>query len=438
MTTLNRTRVLDGRVKPICVQTETNHTGYKRITGVVGVYALGNYRITHDYHAPTLKGGPKRKFVRGIDVNPFNAVSVSSSCNKGQIYTRRNTQSRGGTNYSLTGEICAFEGPVPTWVLDPVEPFRPKEIEYLTAKLYAKPGNAQHEFGVSIGELGETLRMLRNPVNSLVSLTSAILDHRVSVKNLGKAIALSGPLSKAVRKTVKRVLRNGFAVIDESAGLWVQYRYGVRPLIGEIQSILNLYQSGVKQHALGQIETAKTGMEIPVIRTSVRRRSEVNGFWCDYAEDTEVTEKINMGLYYVPEWNLPNLDNVTAAGLAPWQLLGTFWELVPLSFVVDRFYDVSSFLKGLTPDPRLRFLKNWCTHTYKMKFTRVANPVYHYAYSEQLYGQAGYYEFVQSRVHRTVELPQVGLPTWNPKLLDFYRNLDHLALAWQRMPKFLR
>lgn len=436
MALTNRIREMDNRLYSKHVERNWQGTKYnKYFTRVGQLYSLGDFRQTFDCYF----GRQKRpsSLVR-IDrtVNPFQSVKVKSYCVPGFVYTNRNTTRDGGLNFSLNGEICSFSGPKPEWSVYPSLPVRDREKEYTVAKLYTKPGNAQHEFGVSIGELGETLRMLGNPLKSIANLTSAILDHRVSVHRFLDCIALSGPLSKKARSGVKRVARNGLAVVDEASNLWIEYRYGVRPLIGEVQSIMKLYADGVKKRT-GDVERSKTGYGFEPIITNGSGATNVSGFNFRFAEVTKVEEQINSGLYYMAEWNLPNLDNLASYGLAPWQVLGTAWELVPLSFVVDRFVDISTFLKNLTPDPRIKYLRNWVTHTRKVTFSRNLYPVDHYSYGDKAYGKAGFYEFCQMNMRREVDYPRTSLPVWNPKTLSFVNAFDHVALLWQRLPDFL-
>lgn len=126
-------------------------------------------------------------------------------------------------------------------------------------------------------------------------------------------------------------------------------------------------------------------------------------------------------------------------GLSLRHLPGVLWELTPLSFVVDRFVDVSSFIGAITPDPSVRQLQNCVSrnqHSYiDFIFTRGYYlggyiPIY------KVNKPVKRFRIFVNQYTRGVNVPIDWWPQINPRLTNLKQYVDHATLLWQRIPKF--
>jgi hypothetical protein len=109
----------------------------------------------------------------------------------------------------------------------------------------------------------------------------------------------------------------------------------------------------------------------------------------------------------------------------------SLWELVPLSFIVDRFVSVGAWLDAIVPKPGVTIKGSWTTRTSTgdQVQTRLPSDIVISGYPWTIPGGTA-----SAYRHRTFERtanPSVStfsVPTWNPKDLSINQTRDHLAL----------
>lgn len=185
-----------------------------------------------------------------------------------------------------------------------------KDREYALQKAYAKANESTANIMVTIGELRETLSMLRNPLAGLRKFL----------------VTLARRQTKS-RKTVAE---------DVAKDTWMEYRYGIMPLIFDTQSLIEAYKA--KAQSIFKHEATVRRRE-PVSVTY--RKLFLGGvayqnFWFEVSDVFKTTA----GLYTNP---VP-LDRF---GTKATQLLPAALELVPYSFVLNWFVDVDAWLNAL-------------------------------------------------------------------------------------------
>lgn len=129
-------------------------------------------------------------------------------------------------------------------------------------------------------------------------------------------------------------------------------------------------------------------------------------------------------------------------GLHPTQLVNVAWELVPLSFVFDRFVGMGKWIEARRPKPGTTILG--ATHSMKRKksLEMAVQRLYMGSQSPAYCKSTSWYAEPlrwQSTLYRRIIATTVPVfPVLNPTLLDISQHVDHLALLWQRLPRIRR
>lgn len=129
-------------------------------------------------------------------------------------------------------------------------------------------------------------------------------------------------------------------------------------------------------------------------------------------------------------------EELLARGLDPFRLPALAWELIPLSFVVDRFVNIGNWLTSHRYNPNTNYLGNTVSRRYRVVLTRKAHDA-------QLGNtvldpeKLGLYTWVWDSYSRTQWATSVT-PTYNHRELSVPQILDHLSLLWQFLPQFVR
>jgi hypothetical protein len=197
-----------------------------------------------------------------------------------------------------------------------------------------------YAFGEDIGELGETIRFLKSPGKSLFNLSKGF--------------------KRSVRKKERLFgRRNAINHATALADVWLEWRFAVAPLVRSMNSLIEAYQTDVHQ---------------PLRRTG-------RGFWSDSSDSG--TQTVQVGYYggntctftvhasssvehragILHQVSNPASQFQYKYGLRGKDLPLTLWQLVPLSFMVDRVYDISSFTGSVVNllDPNVDILAAWLT-----------------------------------------------------------------------------
>jgi hypothetical protein len=178
-----------------------------------------------------------------------------------------------------------------------------------------------------VGELVSTVRFLANPFTALVQIGRAF--H----KDVRRRMRLKG----------KRISRAA-----ASAAVWLEYRFVVSPLLRSIDDI---------------IDSIGKEFEFPA-RRRARARSlsesryseEYQYFGLRYERSYTVNQKVSAGIIYTVTNPAGEMRNIY--GLRNKDVPVTIWQLVPLSFMIDRIINISDSIKGFMnlSDPDISFV----------------------------------------------------------------------------------
>lgn len=193
-----------------------------------------------------------------------------------------------------------------------------------------------YAFGEDVLELRETARFLRNPVSALyklgVSFRKSYLQH--------------------LKKRRIKIRTAGYHTLAKAhASVYLQYRFALSPLIRSSMDALEAYQS--KPPRPSERYSARGIVSNDGTVTEDREESSLL-FTYECTRTRTLDEKASI-LYTVSN---PIYDWRYRLGFRLKDVPTTLWQVVPLSFMVDRLLDISSFSKGIInlADPRVTIL----------------------------------------------------------------------------------
>lgn len=202
---------------------------------------------------------------------------------------------------------------------------------------------------VSLGEIGETVRMIRRPLQTLFSGLYAYLD---TAKKRGRK---------------ERSTRRKNRVIQDT---WLEYAFGWAPLVSDIKSNCD---------ALARLNTYSPPSEVVASRetdnsrvTTVSQVAVPGTFAWGYKK---TVTKVGMaavrykGCISVAESPTFTTDTL---GLSLRDIIPSLWELIPYSFLVDYFTNVGSIIDAnsiRSSDFR------WCEKGTRVSYTKVHKPL---------------------------------------------------------------
>jgi len=229
--------------------------------------------------------------------------------------------------------------------------------------------------------------------------------------------------------------------LREMTNVWMEARYGIRPLYYDALKIINAY------HKMSTLR--------PIRRTSRGRASETE-ICADTVGTLTLTQEYS-GLWFESVWDRTTRSTITArAGvLADYrptleQLWGlsldsvprSAWEVVPLSFVIDWFINLGDVITSLTPVENREVLASWVTVTHTLEQSMFGQdiksvtgcPAYPYALTD-IGGYSG--TAIKTTISK-VRTPNPDRP-WLPSIrfkLDVLKLIDLLIIIKQQAGAF--
>lgn len=305
------------------------------------------------------------------------------------------------------------------WSIPPARPawFQQRVLDAQSRTLLmAHSKVAQEDFMamVTVAEAAKTAKTIARPFGQATDLISRIADRKL------------------------RLIQRGFVAAAAFASAWNEYRFGWKPILYDLQGIKEAYINNLVSEDKPRrvVARATDGQIIWDKPNSIDTRP-----WFGLTSKTMLANyshraKVSSGVLY--ELRDDSLESATARrmGLRLADVPASLWELVPYSFVVDRFLDIGPWLNAITPKPGVTVLGSWTTtldyqlnyHTIKEARIDVGTA------PPTTYIQSGgdYSEEIQS-ISRVANPTIPPLPTVNYRDLSLVQQIDHLALITSRL-----
>lgn len=210
------------------------------------------------------------------------------------------------------------------------------------SNFYKKVGGVQFDSLTFVGEMKETQTMLRSQTRALAT---SVLDYEAGVRN--------SILSKRLKSLT--------SIASFAADSWLEYQYGIRPLISDVKNAISAYASAdsllttkkLKGKSMGQwSKTITQDVSLPFLGTpmlgGVSSKFPVTYtrlVMCRVGAIASTSPIYNTN----PNWGLSWANVLPAA-----------WELIPYSFLIDYFTNVGDIIQAYTV-PKAGLSKFWMT-----------------------------------------------------------------------------
>jgi hypothetical protein len=170
-----------------------------------------------------------------------------------------------------------------------------------------------------LGELGETVHMMRHPLQGLSNLARSYLDR----------------VKDAKKKRPKDWQKN-------LSGLWLEQAFGWSPLIGDIGRAFKAYNTLTPDKVRF---VSGFGKDEKIRSSSTERTSDGRGFLYFYVNKRQVESAIVKLRGCVKRTvSAPYKEQLEHYGFTPTEFFPTAWELLPWSFLIDYFTNVGDII----------------------------------------------------------------------------------------------
>lgn len=144
------------------------------------------------------------------------------------------------------------------------------------------------------------------------------------------------------------VLTTEGSLLDQASRLWLETRFGWRPLVYDIVSSMKaLYAADLRSELTPKDVYVSRGYATASRTVSANLTGTLSGLTYSGVQVSAVEYKVRTYVHY--RWTNPDgiLRRLNDFGL--FDIPQTLWELVPFSFMVDRIAPVGQWLGALTP-----------------------------------------------------------------------------------------
>jgi hypothetical protein len=250
--------------------------------------------------------------------------------------------------------------------------------------------NTPFAFGEDTLELKETLEFLKNPVKGILDLT----------------LGSRRKIAKAKRKRYRITNHNWNKEVSKFV---LEYRFAASPLYRSAMDAIDAYV--VKSAPVKPPRLTARGFDVDTAEVS---DSILTATSHNFDRRSQRESSVKASILY--EVSNPIYDWKYRLGFRPKDWPTTFWQVVPLSFMVDRMFDITSFSKGVINmlDPNVKILAASVTNRDKI--------VQECTYTG--YTATAQWSSTGSGNTRKYESFTYDRKVWNPSIRDTFPSLD--------------
>lgn len=269
----------------------------------------------------------------------INPVAISSLERMPTIVTVRNGPHPYLGLCDITGDFSAYMETYTDFWWDEIWPDVSRWIDMTVTRAHARIDPSVLNPIETLKDLDSTIGMLRKPFSSAWKL-------------LGKM-----HVSKARR--LRKSASNAAQVITDT---WLEYRYGWRPLIGDVENVVNashkIRAKLDKRRLVARAEMSeKQNRSCEIVVPLGSAPPGIDTMRGVLAIEAEC--KVSAGVVYdlASQTTIDQLNQIL--GTRPSDLASNIWQSLPYSFVLDWFVNVDDWLRAITPDPCVSIRGSW-------------------------------------------------------------------------------
>jgi hypothetical protein len=275
-----------------------------------------------------------------------------------------------------------------------------------------------YAFGEDIGELKETIRFMKSPMSSLAKLAKSI-RRKAQKRNNARLAGLKG------RKYIRDKSAENSDIGADIASVYAEEQWALEPLVRSVHDAIEAFSKVNVPHL--KRYTARGFANFDESNHDSLTTEGTSNWHLDYSEHVNI--KVHSGILY--SITNPVYDIRSRMGLRGKDLPETLWQLLPLSFMVDRMLDVSTFTRAVVnmSDPSLKILTGWCTvHSLKeYSYTPTGrDPNSLWAFTVQSC-TCTKHNFAYDRAPWTPKVSDLNIPVNLTGLIDDAKNIADLA-----------
>jgi len=187
------------------------------------------------------------------------------------------------------------------------------------------------------------------------AILASIAEGKDTINFIGNVLFRVVKILRALRRLDLRQVKNEITPMQYSK-LYMEYRYALRPLAGEVQGALEAMNRVYSSPRMTR-GWRETGSIPSNVTSATYAYGAVNSLYDLFAvQETTSSTRVSVGVGI--------LFDVESTGANSWgldQVVQTVWEVVPFSFIVDWFCNIADIISAHSPKLNTNVLANWCT-----------------------------------------------------------------------------
>lgn len=315
---------------------ETRHTSHDGKTSTVlaqNTASTGSYYPQANTDDVVVDNYMQRRNSGEIIMNDYKSVKTTQV----GFNTRWSFRTVGAINYGWSVYTYTFNCDLDPWqsgltsqhfdVASLVTPSISSDYDLASARLYSKMDEA-----------------------SMLALTTA-WEFRKSVATINHSYRECWKMLRYLLKT-KRLLAAGLVTASHAAQVYLEVRYGLRPIFYDVRNAIDAITS------LGSSKRTRVYTELPESSSSATYQN-INcvGGNLNLKLDREVTDRWSCSAGAIIEPKLGTIDVNDAFGTN--DIVESVWEVIPFSFIVDWFINVGTWLSAVAPNYETTVCGTW-------------------------------------------------------------------------------
>lgn len=324
-----------------------------------------------------------------------------------------------------------------------------RRLDIALTMALSRVGTGPFMGAVDLGEVAETLRFLKSPFRGLADIFTGYT--KKVERNFAKAGQQRTITATRRPKTVSRG-RKWYPRLrskeyekqwrsDLLADTWLEYRYAASPLI---LSTMSLAEEATRTaETICQRIYSARGAHVEASSTEFAWNPE----WMIDGEDylrravngiESVESKVAYVIRYSYRPHMVDAINLARYGISPTQVFSTIYELTPLSFVGDWFWNFGEWLKAMEPKPQLKIIDAVYSHAFKREVYIQDVCCGAILYYGDLPGTGAWARFKRNSMTRSIVTDnlQCPIPRLKGKDLTLPQVLDAISLIGRPISKF--